>query len=131
MKNAVNAALKGYDSGMKVSETQRCIAADTNSLPHAQAAATAEETDRERVSAGVAEIQIWTKWVQSLLTDRGYMDQPFTQGASRNMAVPIAARSELKGLIQSNSTHESNARAIALDVTSAWLIEPVAPLRGT
>lgn len=47
MKNTDPAALKGYDVGKKVSGIKRHIAVDTQGLPHAVAATTADVTYRK------------------------------------------------------------------------------------
>ena len=47
VKNTDSAALKGYDSGKKVSGIKRHIAVDTQGFAHAEAVTTAEVTDRK------------------------------------------------------------------------------------
>lgn len=80
VKNTDTAALKGYDAGKKVLGTKRHIAVDTQGFPHAVALTTAEVTDRsgalqvlQRCKSGLTRVQI-------LLTDAGYVGQPFVGG---------------------------------------------------
>ena len=80
VKNTDPAALKGYDAGKKVSGIKRHIAVDTQGLPHAVAVTTAEVTDRKGALQALERCKTKLSRVQSLLTDSGYVGQPFEEG---------------------------------------------------
>jgi len=81
VKSTDTAALKGYDTGKKVSGIKRHIAVDTQGLPHAVAVTTAEVTDRKGVLQALQRCKPELKRVQSLLAGSGYVGEPFAQSA--------------------------------------------------
>ena len=99
MKNTDTAALKVYDAGKKVSGIKRHIAVDTQGFPHAVAVTTAEVTDRKGALQALQRCQLSLTRVQSLLTDAGYVGEPFAKGVCKilgeHVTVQIAKRSEL------------------------------------
>ncbi len=99
VKNTDTAALKGYDGGKKVSGIKRHIAVDSQGLPHAVAATTAEAMDRKGALQALERCKPSLSRVQSLLCDAGYVGKPFAQQAQEivgtDVMVQIAKRSEL------------------------------------
>ena len=99
VKNTDTAALKGYDAGKKVSGIKRHIAVDTQGLPHAVQVTTAEVTDRKGALQAIGRCKAGLGRVQSVLTDSGYMGEPFAQGVrealGEHVTVQVAKRSEL------------------------------------
>ena len=100
VKNTDTASQKGYDAGKKVSGIKRHIAVDTQGLPHAIAATTAEITDRKGALQALKRCKPNLCRVVCLLADGGYMGKPFAQGVQdilgERVSVQIAKRSELR-----------------------------------
>ncbi len=99
MKNTDPAAVRGYDTGKKVSGIKRHIAVDTQGLPHAIAVTTAEVTDRKGALQALQRCKPSLGRVQRLLADSGYVGQPFELSVQKilgdHVKVQIAERSEL------------------------------------
>jgi transposase len=97
VKNTYLAEEKGYDGGKKVSGIKMHIGVDTNGLPHAICATTANVTDR---SGAIEMLKICapnlTK-VTKVLCDGGYTGEDFADAVKILIGadVEIAKRSEL------------------------------------
>ena len=115
VKSTDTAALKGYDTGKKVSGIKRHIAVDTQGLPHAVAVTTAEVTDRKEA---LQRCKPEFKRVQSLLADSGYVGEPFAQSVrevlGEHVTVQIARRSEL-------NTFKVMSKRWVVERSFAWL----------
>ena len=77
VKNTDSAENKGYDAGKKVSGIKRHIAVDTQGLPHAIHATTANVTDRAGALAMFDHHQADLSQVQKALVDGGYTGKPW------------------------------------------------------
>ena len=97
VKNTDSADNKGYDAGKKVSGIKRHIAVDTQGLPHAIHATTANVTDRAGALAMFDHHQADLSQVQKALVDRGYPGKPFAEAVRRLLGatVQVARRDEL------------------------------------
>jgi hypothetical protein len=79
VKNTDTSANKGYDAGKKISGMKRHIAVDTQGLPHAIVVTAAEVTDRKGALHAMGRRRNTLGNVQSVLTDSGYMGEPFAR----------------------------------------------------
>jgi transposase len=99
VKNTDTAGNKGYDAGKKVSGIKRHIGVDTQGLPHAIAVTTAEVTDRKGALQAMQRCKDSLDKVQSVLTDSGYVGEPFAQSVRETLGekvtVQVVKRSEL------------------------------------
>lgn len=99
VKNTDTAGNKGYDAGKKVSGIKRHIGVDTQGLPHAIAVTTAEVTDRNGALQAMQRCKGNLDQVQSVLTDSGYVGEPFAQSVRQTLGekvtVQVVKRSEL------------------------------------
>lgn len=71
VKNTDVAALKGYDTGKKVSAIKRHIAVDTQDFAHAVALTTAEVMGRRRALQALQRCEANLEPVQNVLCDCG------------------------------------------------------------
>jgi len=98
VKNTDTAKEKGYDAGKKVSGIKRHIAVDTNGLPHAIHATTANVSDKAGARAMVAAYQEDLQQVEKVLVDGGYRGRPFAD------AIQTALKAEVE-VVKRNELH--------------------------
>ena len=97
VRNTDSAWNKGYDPGKKVSGIKRHIAVDTQGLPHAIYATTADVTDRAGALAMFERSRATLNRVQKVLVDGGYSGEPFAAEVQNLLgaSVEVVKRKEM------------------------------------
>ena len=97
IKNTYLAEEKGYDGGKKISGVKLHLAVDTNGLPHAMIATTANVTDRDGAIEMLETCAPNLKNVAKALCDGGYTGEAFALAVKKliDAEVELAKRSEL------------------------------------
>ena len=97
VKNTDTAKEKGYDGGKKISGIKRHIAVDTQGLPHAIGATTANVTDRNGAIEIFENYKDKLNKVKKVLADGGYIGDNFKKEIKKilNAEVEIAKRNKL------------------------------------